>query len=590
MKKTKNDFQLIRVAVVVLLLFTVACNKPSHRPVNDEEFQILLAKSKKYSEHYPDSALMILRELLLQQQGAETTVNHAWVLNLMGTLYDIKGMYDSAAYYLYEASRLAEKIKNDSLQTSVYTNLGVLQFELSNADEAIKYYRQALAIAEKRKDSIPIAHLLNNIGNTYLTITHELEKAIPYLQQCMEISAKTNHPLAYKVAGINLAQIYNELGETDKALYEIKRLTEQYGGNIYAEFTLGEIYFKKGNYRESAHTFKELLKKPLNTREFELAILKNLAEVYKQAGNLDSTVVYLEKSYALRDSLHSQQTGETIHNLKIAYETEKKEMRITSLEEEKRMILWLSISGSFILLLALLAFFFLWRWTVQKKQLAEARIKQFEQEKQLVATQAILDGETRERTRLARDLHDGLGSILTGAKLSLLEMKKGATLEYTDVARFDQTLGLLDESILEMRRVAHHLMPDSLSRLGLKPAVDDFCRTLSPNIIFDYFGDEVRLDPKLEIVIYRSIHELVNNALKHSGASQIMVQIMQESDRIAFTVQDDGCGFDPAAETWGTGLQNIRNRIDSLSGNIQIDSKAGEGTEINIELRNTVVR
>jgi len=212
-------------------------------------------------------------------------------------------------------------------------------------------------------------------------------------------------------------------------------------------------------------------------------------------------------------------------------------------------------------------------------------VKQLEQEKQLVATQAVLDGETQERSRLARDLHDGLGSMLTGVKLNLMEMKKGAKLEYPDVERFDKALGLLDNSVVEMRRVAHHLMPDSLSRLGLKPAVEDFCRSLAPTVVFDYFGDEKRLDPMMEVVIYRSIHELVNNALKYSGASQILVQLMQEPNRISFTVQDNGCGFDPSMETNGSGLRNIRNRIASFGGNIQIDSRMGEGTEINGELK-----
>jgi signal transduction histidine kinase len=274
------------------------------------------------------------------------------------------------------------------------------------------------------------------------------------------------------------------------------------------------------------------------------------------------------------------------------YETEKKELKISVLEEERRLMIWLSIAGGAVLLLALAVSLFLWRWTVQKKrlaeqqkQLAEQQIKQLEQEKQLIATQALLDGETHERARLARDLHDGLGGILTGVKLQLQEMIKGVQLGYDHVVQFDRALELVDKSVHEMRRVSHHLMPDSLSRFGLKPAVDDFCRSLPQSIVFDYFGDETRLDPKLEVLIYRCIHELVNNALKHAGASQIMVQIMQEQNRIAFTVQDNGCGFDPlAAESKGSGLQNIRTRIASFGGNIHIDSQVGEGTEINVEL------
>jgi len=220
----------------------------------------------------------------------------------------------------------------------------------------------------------------------------------------------------------------------------------------------------------------------------------------------------------------------------------------------------------------------------QKQLLAEQRVLQLEQEKQLVATQAVLDGETRERTRLARDLHDGLGSILTGAKMSLLEMRKGATLEYTDVERFDKTVELLDRSVHEMRRVAHHLMPDSLARFGLKQAMNDFCTHL-PSVTFAWYGDDAHLNPNMEIMLYRTLHELVNNALKHAKANQIMVQIIREHDRIAFTVQDDGCGFDPSSTTGDMGLQNIRTRVASLNGILNIDSKAGEGTEVNGELR-----
>ena len=270
---------------------------------------------------------------------------------------------------------------------------------------------------------------------------------------------------------------------------------------------------------------------------------------------------------------------------------EKKGFKITALEDEKRLMQWLGISAGVILLLALIASLSLWRCTVQKKriteqqsQLAKQKIKQLEQEKQLIATQSVLDGETRERARLARDLHDGLGSMLTGVRLNLLEMKKGTTLKYDDVELFDNALELLNQSVHEMRRVAHHLMPDSLSRFGLKPAVRDFCSNL-PSVHFAYYGDESRLEPNLEVMIFRSIHELVNNALKHAVAGKIIVQIIQEPERISFTVQDDGCGFDYSTVTQGMGLQNIRTRIASYKGILSIDSKMGEGTEINVELK-----
>ena len=571
-------------SILPLLFFIIACNSPSRRQVSDDDFNVLLAESKRTIQGFPDSSLMILFELLPQQQNDEQLSNRGRVLNLIGSAYDTKGMYDSAAYYLYEASRIAEVVKSDSLQMSVLSNLGILQFEMKNIDEAINYYRQSLAIAEKLKDSLAIANQLNNIGNAYLTISNELEKSIPYFEKCMEISSAINYSLGYKVAGINLAQIYNETGELDKALYEVKRINEQYGRNIYADFTLGEIYLKQGNYKESIHEFKELLKKPLNTREFEFTILKNIAEIYKTIGNLDSTVVYLEKSYALRDSLHNQQTYETINDLKIAYETDKKELAISALEGEKRIMMLLSFASVSMLLLALAAALLLWHWTVQKKRLAEQQVIQLQQEKQLIATQAVLDGEVQERTRLSRDLHDGLGSILAAAKYNLADIKKNSVQEVIDTERFDKAMNLLDESMREMRRVAHHLMPESLNKYGLKQSITDFCNSVS-TVKFTYYGDDTRLDSRMEVMVYRIMHELVSNALKYSGASHIIVEIVRYPDNISLTVQDDGCGFDLSAESKGMGLANIRTRVAAYNGNLMIDSKPGVGTEINVELK-----
>jgi len=147
-------------------------------------------------------------------------------------------------------------------------------------------------------------------------------------------------------------------------------------------------------------------------------------------------------------------------------------------------------------------------------------------------------------------------------------------------------VNLLDESMQEMRRVAHHLMPDSLSNFGLKDSITDFCNSV-PNVKFTYYGDETRLDPKLEVMIYRIMHELVSNALKPSGAEHILVEIVRYDDKIALTVQDDGCGFDQTTEPKGMGLSNIRTRVAAYNGTLLIDAEVGVGTEINVELRIT---
>jgi signal transduction histidine kinase len=247
------------------------------------------------------------------------------------------------------------------------------------------------------------------------------------------------------------------------------------------------------------------------------------------------------------------------------------------------------VAAGAVLLFALAALFLLWRWTAQKKRLAEnekelahQQIVRLEQEKQLVATQAMLDGEVRERTRLSRDLHDGMGGMLSAIKFQLADMKKHISPRSASSQTCDRAMDLLDESMREMRRIAHHLMPESLSRLGLKTALAEFCKSV-PHARFTWFGSEERIDAKLELIVYRIAYELVNNALKHSGAGHIMVQIVRDPDRISLTVQDDGCGFDPGNVTEGMGLSNIRTHVASYNGLMDIGSVAGEGTEVNVE-------
>ena len=268
--------------------------------------------------------------------------------------------------------------------------------------------------------------------------------------------------------------------------------------------------------------------------------------------------------------------------MEIRYETEKKEARIAEIEEEKRTMTRLGIAVGGVLLLGLVALFFIWLWSVQKRRLSQQQVKQLEQERQLVAREAMLDGEVMERTRLARDLHDRMGGLLSVIKLHLADMKRGVTPESPSAETCNRATELLDESMVEMRRIAHHLMPSSLSSEGLRIAVSEFCRSV-PHARFSWYGSDRRIDPKMELVIYRIAYELVNNAMKHSGASHIVVQIVRDNDRIAFTVQDNGRGFDPRKTPDGMGMSNIRNLVASYGGRLDIGSAKGEGTEINVE-------
>lgn len=190
---------------------------------------------------------------------------------------------------------------------------------------------------------------------------------------------------------------------------------------------------------------------------------------------------------------------------------------------------------------------------------------------------------------MATDLHDGLGGLLSSAKINLASMKGNMILTSENVSLFNHALSLLDSSISELRRVAHNLMPATLNHSGLHSALGDFAKQVSPHnqpkVRFIAIGENIRYIKELELTAYRITQELVNNAMKHSNAKTIDVQLFTEPTRLCIQITDDGVGFEPneAYQKEGKGLKSIRDRVTTFNGKINIWSKAGQGTEIMVE-------
>ena len=367
-------------------------------------------------------------------------------------------------------------------------------------DLSIEYYLKALTVLESMEEK-PFTnqykgHGFVNIGNTLIR-KNEHAEALDYLEKGLTLFKKENTDYYIGKALTMRHECYLALNKTEEALRdleEVEVIANKLNNNILkyeVHMAKGKIYMDRKQYQQAFDCFKRVLAllEVSKNSHFLYATCQRLAEASAFAGTPLETYEYIGKFAGLAKDAFTEEWSSKMTEMKVRYETEKKELKIAALEERQRLITWLSISAGVMLLLSLTAFFFLWRWTVQKRQLAETRILQLEKEKQLIATQSLLDGETQERSRLARDLHDGLGSILVGAKLNLLEMKKGAMLEYDSLQRYENTVGLIERSMNEMRRVAHHLMPEALTAAGLKQSAADFIDSI-PHATFNYYGDE----------------------------------------------------------------------------------------------------
>jgi signal transduction histidine kinase len=193
----------------------------------------------------------------------------------------------------------------------------------------------------------------------------------------------------------------------------------------------------------------------------------------------------------------------------------------------------------------------------------------------------------KERTRIASDLHDDLGPMLSTVKL-LINNVDLDTIE--DKLTLDKASEYIDSVLVQLRRISNDLVPQALSRKGLVVAVDEFIRELndkrSMQIRFHAAAD-VFIRPDQGIHLYRIIHEVIHNAEKHAGAVTMEIRLENKNEKMILTLKDDGVGFDPknaAIIQKGLGLKNITSRVETLKGNIYIDSAAGRGTGYTIEI------
>ncbi len=217
------------------------------------------------------------------------------------------------------------------------------------------------------------------------------------------------------------------------------------------------------------------------------------------------------------------------------------------------------------------------------------KIIELEKERKLDAAQSLMKGQEEERSRLSKDLHDGVGGLLSGVKLSMSTMKGNVFLSEENAQSFNNVISQLDQSITELRRVSHNMMPEALIKYGLKEALENYCENLNLsgdiNVKLQAYGMEQRMDQNTEIIIYRIIQELLNNIIKHAEAKNVLIQLIRKEAKFTLTVEDDGKGFDvkELKNKTGAGLANIKARTEYLNGTVDIVSKKDEGTSVTIE-------
>lgn len=577
--------------------------------------------------------------------------NYVYAERLLGAIYYERGDYVKAIITYNELETAIQRLPEGKRKAKelgmLYNDLGASYSLINDLENAQKFYSQSIQLYEISKDSSGLILTYFNLAFVFIDM-QEWAKAIDYLKKSIDNGGKTvdRQLLAFdsyaRAAAISFK--LNRMQEGRKLLADCERLFPQvpldldriYFHNAYGEFYyaqnnmkaalashvssyqysllwrdpyyisdealhIGKIYMQLGKADSAEHYFRIALDtaKAYNYMPKIRFILNEWSDYYASAGNYREAYLLRTELLHFTDSLVALQNHNRLLLFDARFQSIQKENKIKQLETDKQLqafairqkniLNYILIGGAFIILIISLLTYRNYR---QKQKLQQQRITELETEKKLAATEAVLKGEEQERTRLAKDLHDGLGGMLSGIKHSFTTMKGNIVLTPDVALAFERSMDMLDSSIKELRMVAHNLMPESLVKFGLDTALKDFCNSITGSGVLqvDYhsFGmEQLKTDQNLEITLYRIIQELVNNSIKHAAAKEAIVQLQHEYGLLSVTVEDNGKGFDTACldMSRGIGWSNIQNRVDYLKGTLSLISEKGKGTSVTIEIK-----
>ena len=327
-------------------------------------------------------------------------------------------------------------------------------------------------------------------------------------------------------------------------------------------------------------------------KKFESEAYFRLHELFEQKEEFDSSLYYFKKFEALEDSLYSLEKTRQIVNMKTKYETEKKEQQIllqeislqekeSKLESRRRTIFALVLLSILIIALSVAAYN-----RIKAKKNAEMQERIIEEQER--GLKAIFNAQEEERKRISKELHDGVGQQLSGLKMAFQKLGSNIKDQLPEkVSEMEKLSEIISESADEVRSISHQMMPRALVELGLIEALEDM---LSKSLgigqieyVFEHHGINERLDSSKEVSLYRISQELVNNIIKHSGATMVNIQLFKNGDKVILIVEDNGKGIHETSPK-GHGLMNIKNRLNTINGEVNFEPSPNSGTLATIRI------
>ena len=524
---------------------------------------------------------------------------------------------------------------------------GLAKRKMGLFDEAIATYINGLESLNKTKDKTIARYLKLGLAETYLQ-KEELQKAKEIIDELLQNKhtndnlkamvltaladfqyrnnewdlAKITYAkvlelpvlkkldkLSYRIQ-LNLARLQSENYTSTQSLKIFQQIKEEclaksyYGFYIRAVLNEGYIYLKEQNYEaaEIALSTAYINTVSWNRLELQKKVNRALVDLYLAKKDFENAFNLMTQYEAVNKTIASKQNERQVRELEEKYKSLEKEREIMKLQEAKlkdqieidkqRTIKNAVLIGFLIILIPIILLLVVYYQKLQaqselnrqQEDLNRKEMQSLQQEQELKLARTSMKIQTKERKRIAQELHDSIGGNLAAIKL---QMNKLDLTTETAVSVKKQ----LDNTYKQVREISHSLLPEEFKEQAFVPIVqnymDQFNEPENQSYYFNAYPEKAinKLPKKLQVPLFNMIKELTTNANKHAKANQVMIQLnyIPEENSLSLMYEDDGIGFVPK-NSEGIGLKNLKSRIDELQGNLSIDSNPGKGTVISIHI------
>ena len=522
--------------------------------------------------------------------------------NNISPLAAVKGYQKSAQYFL--------AIKDTLNAYKSYKGEGLLLLKQSENENAIATFVKIDSLLDT-SFQMERAEIMDRLSECYYN-TQDYEKGIEALDIALLYYITNKND--YLIADLKRrkAKMLYQLEQYDRSIENAKQSLKLASDLKQLPFVsqnlqvLGLCNFKKGRFKTAIDNLLEAERFALKTEKREVLkdIYKDISFCYEELGNYKEALYYSTQYSALSETILTSKMLSDKNDLSKRYFSQKEQAlqrtqvdakRSMELNNRRATITFYSILAG--LGTILITSYFIIRMyqqrlnsqdiiNIQQEELNTQKIKELENNLKMESMYSMMEGQEKERERIAKDLHDSLGGLLSTVKLQFesLNIKNES-----NIKTFDNANHLLDQACQEVREISRNLQPSALINLGLVPAVNDLINRFNdsayPGIDFQHYNmEDIKLENSIALNVYRVIQELIYNAIKHAKAKEILVQITHQQDELIVMVEDDGVGFKPGQVKKGMGTENISSRVNFLNGELSVHSSQNKGTNVLINI------